>query len=114
MCVNLIKYNLILILYFGCYISNLNLQEADLNEKRKAADDMEHRIFYSIMNKLVLSYQHSILALLIMSLLANLNLSFVFSNCYLKLLCNPINFKALHIIKNRLLYRQWAIVTFYT
>ena len=114
MCVNLIKYNLILILNFYFAISNLNLEEADLNEKRKAEDDMEHRKFYFTMNKLVLSNQHPILSLLIMSLLAILNLSFVFSSYYLKLLYNPINFKALHILKNRLLYRHWAIVTFYT
>ena len=104
--VNLIKYNLILILYYYYAISNLNLEEADLNEKKKAEDDMEHKIFYSVMNKLMLSYQHQIHALLIMSLLATLDLSFVFSSYYLKLLCNPINFKALHIIKNRLLYRH--------
>ena len=117
MCVNLIKYNLVLILhcyYYYYATSNLNLQEADVNEKRNAEDDMEHKKFYSIMNKLMVSYQHLRLALLIMCLRAILNLSFVFSNYYLKLLCNPINFKALHIIENRLLYRHLAIVTFYT
>lgn len=122
MCWNLIKYNLILILFYYYYYTllnspklNLNLQEANVNEKKKADDDMEHRKCYFIMKKLMLYYQHPRLALFIMSLLVFLSLSFVFWNYYyLRLLCIPINFKALHIIKNRLLYRHWVIDTFYT
>ena len=122
MLLNLIKYIFILILYCYYYYAiwnspklSLNLQEADVNEKRKADDDdMEYRKFNFILKKLMLLFQHPRLALIIISMPAILNLCFVFSNYYSKLLCSLINFKALNIIKNCLLYRHWAIPTFYT